>query len=277
MRTDIAKEARENFPELQGIIEEKTVHDGFERLRITVQTEAAAKQLDKPIGIYSTVSFPQNTLLSEDTRATCAEEIANELTVLLPKHGEILVVGLGNRYITADALGTKTVENVLVTRHVRNRFSDVLPKHTRSVAAFCAGVLGVTGMETVEVVSALCDKVRPDAVLVVDSLAAGNAAHIGAVVQMNDTGISPGAGIGNYQPSLNRDTIGVPVIAIGMPLVIGIDALLAGTDSISVDKGYSVTPKDIDVLVSNASKLLSLSINTALYRKNHASLKKLLQ
>ncbi len=277
MRTDIAKEAREHFPELQGIKEEKREHDGYEIVRITVETEVAAKQLDKPIGIYSTVSFPQDTLLSEDKRNRCAEDIANELMTMLPKQGEVLVVGLGNRYITADALGTKTVENILVTRHIRELFSDVLPKRTRSVAAFCTGVLGVTGMETAEVVSALCDKIRPEAVVVVDSLAAGSAAHIGTVVQMNDTGISPGAGIGNFQPSLNRETVGVPVIAVGMPLVIGIDALLSEAVSIPEDKGYSVTPKDVDALVRNAARLLSLSINTALHRDNRTILQKLLQ
>lgn len=278
MRTDLAKEAKVNFPDLAGIREEVYEKAGKTCTRISVETEEAARRLDKPMGIYTTVSFPYETLLSVDERMSAAQFVADELRILLPETGEILAVGLGNRYITADALGTKTVENVLITRHIREQFADILPNGTRSVCAFCTGVLGVTGMETIEVVTALCEKIRPAAVVIVDSLAANKPEHIGTVIQMNDTGISPGAGIGNFQTTLNRQTVGVPVIALGMPLVIGMDVLQNDYGSLKQrGSGYSVTPKDIDLLVKDAAKLLSLSLNLAFYGREYTSLQKLLQ
>ncbi len=278
MRTDLAKEAKANFPDLAGIREEVYEKAGKTCTRISVETEEAARHLDKPMGIYTTVSFPYETLLSVDERMSAAQFVADELRILLPETGEILAVGLGNRYITADALGTKTIENVLITRHIRERFADILPSGTRSVCAFCTGVLGVTGMETIEVVMALCEKIHPAAIVIVDSLAANKPEHIGTVIQMNDTGISPGAGIGNFQTTLNRQTVGVPVIALGMPLVIGMDALQNDYGSLKQrGSGYSVTPKDIDLLVKDAAKLLSLSLNLAFYGREYTSLQKLLQ
>lgn len=283
MRTDIAKEAKNSFPNLSGIRE--TIHKSgaFECVRIFVETEAAAKKLDKPIGTYLTITMPKYDTLSASDRTRCARFAAKELNSLLPISGDVLVIGLGNRHITADALGSRTAEAVLTTRHVISLFSDVLPSGTRTVSSFCAGVLGATGLETVEVVSALCEKVRPDAVLVVDSLAAGSPDHIGVMLQMNDSGISPGAGIGNFQTSLNQKTLGVPVVAIGVPLVVGAEAIVkkAVRRGLSEEeqrtlKGLVLTPDSIDLAVKEAAKLLSKCINLALHGRNLSALEKLL-
>ncbi len=283
MRTDLAKESRTRFQDLPGIREERKELYGLEALTITVETEEAAKRLDKPMGIYSTLTFPQELLKNGDVLAL-SRAAAALLNILLPKEGHILVIGLGNRYITADSLGTKTAENMMVTRHLLEGFSDLLPRGIREVSSFCAGVLGVTGLETVEVVSALCEKIHPKAVLVVDSLAASDPVHLGSVLQMNDSGISPGAGIGNFQTSLNRQTLDVPVIAIGIPLVVDTMAVIRsvcpGNVPETVENGIRdlcMTPKDIDLIARNGARLLTESIHRALYGKNCSALKKLLQ
>ncbi len=284
MRTDLAKEAMRIFPELSGVTERIETEDGMETAIVSVKTRQAAERLDKPIGTYVSVTLPEDGLTDRAQRGRCAGVCSKYLDTLLPKDGELLIVGLGNRYITADALGTKTAESVLVTRHLFDSFSDLLPENTRCISAFCTGVLGVTGMETIEVVSALTHKIRPNGVVVIDSLAAGEISHLGTVLQMNDTGISPGAGIGNFQPSLNKKTLGVPVIAIGMPLVVSAPALISEASGMEEDdarldavRTLCVTPKDIDLLVQNAAKLLSDTINLAVHRKNAGILQNLLQ
>lgn len=284
MRTDLAKEAMRTFPELSGVTEQIETEDGMETAIVSVKTRQAAARLDKPIGTYISVTLPEDGLTDRSQRGRCAKVCAKYLETLLPQEGELLIIGLGNRYITADALGTKTAESVLVTRHLFESFLDLLPHSTRCVSAFCTGVLGVTGMETIEVVSALTHKIRPNGVVVIDSLAAGEIAHLGTVLQMNDTGISPGAGIGNFQPSLNKISLGVPVIAIGMPLVVSAPALISEASGMEEDdtrldavRTLCVTPKDIDLLVQNASKLLSDTINLAVHQKNVGILQNLLQ
>lgn len=279
IRTDLAREARLSHPALSGVSEKSGFSEEFEWTRIDVTTDRAAKKLDKPKGRYIGITMPKSTLTDREARARCAALAARELSALLPD-GETLVIGLGNRYITPDALGTKAAESVLVTRHIKNLFGDVLPENLRSVASFCTGVLGATGLETVEVVSALTAKLRPKSVLVIDSLAAGDVSHLGTVLQMNDTGIAPGAGIGNRQTALNRRTLGVPVIALGIPLVISAETLARGENGEAgepVWEDFSVTPKDIDLLVMNGAKLLCETIDRALYGKDAEILRNLLQ
>lgn len=284
MRTDLAKEARRTYPHIPGIREEKEYMEAYEVHRITVETDAAAQELDKPKGIYTTIQIPTEAISDRKGRAAAADVIAAELCTLLSDVGSVMVVGLGNRYITADALGTKTAENIFVTRHIQTHLADVLPQNTRTVTSFCANVLGVTGMETVEVVSALGAKIRPELILVVDSLAASDPKHIGTVIQMNDSGISPGAGIGNFRVALNRKTLGIPVVAIGIPLVVGADAIVRSIlgeqddPAMRMDwNGMTVTPKDIDALVRDAARVLSEGINRALFGDNYTELENLLQ
>ena len=193
----------------------------------------------------------------------------------------MLVVGLGNRYIAADALGTRTAEYILVTRHIHMHMRDVLPEGTPVTSAFCANVLGVTGMETAEVVSALSLKIRPDLVILVDSLAAACTEHIGCVIQCNDSGIAPGAGVGNYRTMLTEKLLKVPVIALGVPTVVSAETIVreSGAQPAANRKWNEmiVAPKDIDAVIRDLSRVLSDAVNQMIFGEQYRSLEKLLR
>lgn len=279
MRTDLAKESRMRYSDLCGVREETAYKSGLEILRIDVETEEAAKKLDKPVGRYVSITMPELFLMDRETRALTAKTLAKELSALYGGVRNALVIGLGNRYITADALGTKTAEYVLVTRHVHQHMKGVLPEGTTVVSSFCANVLGVTGLETAEVVQALCREVMPELVICIDSLAAEKVEHLGRVIQCNDSGIAPGAGVGNHQKSVNSALLGVQVVALGVPLVVGTDAITQG--SVKQEPGQKtdliVTPKDIDAIVKDASRVLSDAINLSLFGDSYPELEKLLR
>ncbi len=192
-----------------------------------------------------------------------------------------MIVGLGNRFVTADALGTKTAEYVLVTRHVHLHMTDLLPKGTPVTSSFCANVLGVTGMETAEVVSALTEKIRPDIVILIDSLAAASAEHIGCVIQCNDSGIAPGSGVGNFRTMLTSRSLQVPVIALGVPTVVSAETIVRESGCAPADdaaiRDLIVAPKDIDALIRDLSRVLSDAINLMLFGENYPELEKLLR
>lgn len=284
MRTDLAKESRSHFPDIGGIEEQQDTKDDVEVTRIRVCTEEASKKLDKPIGRYITLTVEADTFLDRDARAHLSRCIADELALLIPKDASVLIIGLGNRYITADALGTKTAEYVFVTRHIQMHLADVLPDGTRTTAALCTGVLGVTGMETAEVVQGLIERIKPQALLIIDSLAAGDVAHIGTVVQINDSGIAPGAGIGNFRAVLNQESLHIPVVALGIPLVVSAETIVQACVGRSLPcrlpdllREMIVTPKDIDAMVRDAARVLSDGINLALHGDNYTELEELLR
>ena len=278
MRTDLAKESRLLTETICGISEQVEYDEQTEILRIDVLTEDAAKQLDKPIGRYVTITSNPQSMMDRTERARLAETVAKELEKLVGNRRRTLVVGLGNRYIAADALGTKTTEYVFVTRHIHKHMEDILPPNTPSVAAFCANVLGMTGMETVEVVSALTKQISPDLVILIDSLAATNVEHLGCVIQCNNSGIAPGAGVGNFQSILSEKSLGVPVIAIGIPLVISADALNDNRGTAMKElQDLIVTPKDIDAMVKDCSRVLSDAINRMLFGDKYSEIEKLLR
>jgi spore protease len=204
----------------------------------------------------------------------------------------VLVVGLGNRHVTPDALGPQTIESLFVTRHVRNHFPELLPPGTRTVAAFAAGVMGVTGVETAEAVAGIVSVLQPDLIVAVDALASSESDHVGTMVQLNDTGISPGAGVGNFRMGLSKSTLGIPVIAVGIPLVLTAEAILysgllrmnaqelflkakrrLGSDFLSM----CVTPKDIDAMVKDGASILSYGLNLALFGENYGALEGLMR
>lgn len=278
MRTDLAKEARIQAPALEGVEEQIETVDGFEIVRIDVKTEQAANELDKPIGRYVSVAVTKESMMDREQREQIARILAKELDALSGGIRNAMVIGLGNRYVSADALGTKTAEYVFVTRHIHMHMKDVLPQGTPMVSAFCANVLGITGMETAEVVSALVEKIQPELVIFIDSLAATLPEHLGCVFQCNDSGIAPGAGVGNFRSILSKDTLGVPVIALGLPLVIGADAFLKEADhGSSVLYDMIVTPKEIDAMVKDASRVLSDAINRMLFGDTYTEIEKLLR
>lgn len=288
-RTDLAMERVNDFGEIPGVRIENAALGAFSRNIVQIESENAAKQLQKACGQYITFHAQQLKLLSQEEKAEFAALVAQSLSHMLPKEGEILVVGLGNRRITSDALGSRVTESVLVTRHLKDVLSPSLFGRLRGVCALAPGVLGVTGMETKDIVRGAVDHVKPAAVIAVDALSARECARIGATVQLTDTGIQPGSGVGNHREGLTRETLGVPVIAIGVPLVVyttvivrdalGIllsdmedteDSREAAADSLvqrilSENIGEMVvTPREIDELVAALSQIIALSINIAL-------------
>lgn len=281
MRTDLAMESKTAVRQLDGIREETERRDGILITRIDVLEQAAAERLDKPIGRYVTIKAGLDDFTDRDRRRTIAKMLSNELHAMVKSAQNAMIVGLGNRYVTADSLGTKTAEYVLVTRHIHMHMQDVLPEGTPITSAFCANVLGITGMETAEVVSALTERIKPDVVILIDSLAAASTEHIGCVIQCNDSGIAPGAGVGNFRTMLTRELLNVPVIAVGVPTVVSAETIVREncTDFHMNPKWADliVTPKDVDAMVKDLSRVLSDAINLMLFGDRYDSLEKLLR
>ena len=281
MRTDLAKESRTQAADCPGVCEQSEYKGGLEILRIDVVTDRAAKLLDKPKGRYVSITAPAAYFMDREARARTAKALAKELEAMYGERRSALVIGLGNRYITADALGTRTAEYVLVTRHIHMHMREMLPKGTPVVSSFCANVLGVTGMETAEVVKALTGAIRPELVILIDSLAAAKTEHLGCLIQCNDSGIAPGAGVGNFRTILTKELLGVPVVAVGVPMVVSAEAILqsvgckGGRDPLLQD--LIVTPKDIDAIVKDAARVLSDAINLSLFGDNYTELEKILR
>ncbi len=279
LRTDLALEAREIAGEyLSGVEYSVKNDDEIEIEKLLVKTDKASRMLNKPKGTYITMELPPLTNDFRDTDNRLVT-IAKEISSLLPVNGLVLVAGLGNIEITPDALGPKVAQGVLATRHISGEIakSTGLDK-LRPVAVLKTGVTGQTGIETGEHLLSVVKRIKPTAIIVIDALASRKLERLGCTLQISDTGISPGAGVGNHRTKINSETMGVPVIAIGVPTVV--DAVTLATDLLNISnekdsislveqvspKGRTmvVTPKEIDLLVSRAAKLISLSINYAL-------------
>ncbi len=281
MRTDLAMESKTRVKDLPGIHEETEEINGCLVTRIDVTDRAASEILDKPVGRYVTLKADPADFMDRDRRAAVADALAKELRALAKNAAHAMIVGLGNRFVTADALGTKTAEYVLVTRHVHMHMSELLPEGTPVTCSFCANVLGVTGMETAEVVSALTDRIKPDVIILVDSLAAASVEHIGCVIQCNDSGIAPGSGVGNFRTMLTSKLLKVPVIALGVPTVVSAETIVRESGAAPIGdrtmKDLVVAPKDIDALIKDLSRVLSDAINLMLFGENYPELEKLLR
>ena len=271
-RTDLALERHELLKErIPKGVESETYEKNsviFTKIRIT--DESGAKSLGKPVGSYVTAEIPsliKTAVLDEET----VEAISHELKMLLPKKGTVLVVGLGNTDITPDAIGPASVDMVLATRHITDELSESIGLgDLRPVAGFIPGVLGKTGIETAESIKGIVKSVNPCAVIVVDALAARKLTRLGNTVQMSDTGIIPGSGVGNARVAVNRETLGVPVISMGIPTVVDAQTLVNDlTDnkteiSRKENREMIITPREIDLVVERASKIIAVSINKAL-------------
>ena len=278
-RTDLAVEERELCGEdIKGVdyCAETIAQLPIERLHI--RTERASQLLKKPVGNYVTVQLPPLTDSIRDTDSR-VKALADEIGRLLPVNGLVLVAGLGNLEITPDALGPKTASKVLATRHIRGEVARSTGlDRLRAVAVINTGVTGQTGIETGELLKGVIKNIRPSAMIAVDALASRRLERLGCTVQISDAGISPGAGVGNRRTRIDRDTMGIPVIAIGVPTVV--DALTLAFDLLEIDdekqgvelskavspqgRGMVVTPKEIDLLTDRAARLISLSVNMAL-------------
>ncbi len=271
-RTDLALEVRESIKteELDGV-----EHETFERAdatitRIRVTDRRGENALGKPKGEYITVqaqSFARSSRVSDELVDTVAEELSR----LLPREGAVLTAGLGNTNITPDALGPEFIRGVFVTRHLKKELCDKLGLgRLRPVSAIAPGVLGQTGVETGELLLGAVKVISPCAVIVVDALAARKLERLGSTVQISDSGIVPGSGVGNSRAEISARTLGVPVISIGVPTVVDAATLARDVSGSPVeemqksDGEMMVTPKEIDMLIERCSALISLAVNRAL-------------
>lgn len=278
-RTDLALEAQELWQErtgkvtaLPGVAARDSHRDGIPVNTVRVLDERGEDALGKPRGNYITLTLEGLAGREEGIFQRAVQAVAEELSGLIrdvPESGLVLVAGLGNRAITPDAVGPKVHQNTLVTRHLVRQ----MPEHfgaLRPVASLAAEVMGTTGVESGELVRAVCEKIRPACVVAVDALASRSLKRLCKTVQIADTGITPGSGVGNHRLGLTRDTLGVPVIAVGVPTVVDgatLAADLLGSEDLpdlGEGRDLLVTPKDIDSQVDDLSKVIGYGISMAL-------------
>ncbi len=275
IRTDLAVEARELAGEDISGVEYKTYRQsGLEISRITVKSRKASHSLGKEPGTYITVELPSLTdnFTETDERLKI---IGLEIRRLLPVNGLVLVAGLGNMEITPDSLGPKTGLRVLATRHITGEIARSTGlDRLRPVAVIQTGVTGQTGIETGEYILSVVRRIKPTAVIVIDALASRRPERLGRTLQISDTGIAPGAGVGNHRTRITKDTIGVPVIAIGVPTVIDVKTVISEFSDKETEQskeallGFGenmiVIPREIDLLTERASRLIAFALNGAL-------------
>ena len=273
IRTDLAVEARElsrreakNATEIDGVISDVRTEDGITVTNIEITNENGSKALGKAIGNYITIESP-NLKYSIDIYERVCTLISEEIRKMADIKSDSLtfVVGLGNRDITPDALGTEVVSRLLVTHHIKQNMKDFFDDNISGVCALIPGVLGTTGIETAEIIKAVSEKVKPNLIIAVDAMAAADIRRVSTTVQISDTGIQPGSGVGNNRECLNEETIGAKVIAIGVPTVI--DA--ATISKVEIPKELAplmVTTKDIDLVIERTAKTVANGINLALHR-----------
>lgn len=284
-RTDLAVEAKELWresaekqTELKGVKSREKETNGFKVTTVEILDEEGANALSKPIGSYITIEIDRLVQREDNAFTLGAEALGEEITKLLKlkDNDSVLVVGLGNEAITPDAIGPKTAKNTMVTRHLVDKMPDMFGT-MRRVSVLVSGVLGTTGIESADFIMAVVEKLKPDHVIVVDALASRKLARICRTVQLADTGIVPGSGVGNSRAAINREKLGVPVIAIGVPTVVDAATLAADLaehagakeihpeDMSNYGGSMIVTPKEIDSNVSDISKLIGYGINLALH------------
>ncbi len=283
IRTDLASEAKALWEEsaqststLEGIVAHEEDQEGYHISHIQILNDKGAHALGKPLGNYISLDLP--TASPQQDHKTPANLLAQQIDSLLPKDKKapVLVVGLGNRRMTSDALGSCALQHLLVTRHLVSG----LPAHFgtfRPVSALATGVLGDTGLESGEIIQALVAEFQPACVIAIDALASRSVDRLFQSVQVSDTGIVPGSGVGNHRVPLNRDTLGIPVLALGVPTVVDAATLTgdilqkAGKDCtlpspiLAEASRLFVTPRDVDALLQYSAKLLGLGLSLALH------------
>ncbi|MBO5372026.1 MAG: GPR endopeptidase [Lachnospiraceae bacterium] len=310
VRTDLALEAREKFQdanvEVKGVkVTQDKPHGNMIVTKVSIETENGAKIMGKPRGNYITLEAPDMVDGDEDYHREISEELAKILRELIPmekRELSVLVVGLGNREVTPDALGPRVVDNMMITRHIIRKFGKYAFGLTRNhqISSIVPGVMAQTGMETMEIIKGVLEETKPDYIIAVDALAARSTKRLSRTIQITDTGISPGSGVGNHRHAMNKESMGIPVIAIGIPTVV--DAVTIVSDTMSnlvtameeskrlenIGESISyleeaeknelirellspnlntmfVTPKDIDESVKRLSYTISEGINMAFF------------
>ena len=271
-RTDLASEIKTDVNrKTGGVAASREKYGEIDVTTIEVQNEIGERLLGKPVGKYICFTLPP---FLEPTDEMMAQKIISvRLRSLFPKKmGTVLVVGLGNREITPDALGPKTAEKVLATRHIREELGEVEGLESlRPVAVIAPGVLGKTGIESIELIKGAVQSVKPSLVIVVDAFAARESERLGNTVQIASSGICPGSGVGNSRKAVNETTLGVPVISLGVPTVVDASTIVrdvAGESALHAVKPFGkemfVTPREIDLLIERGARLLSRVLNTVL-------------
>ncbi len=304
-RTDLAMEIAQSFSSqsINGLnMEEKDINN-IHLTTVKITSQEAEQATGKPSGTYITLesqSLKENEISSHEQ---IIKILSSSLISLLnlKENSNILVVGLGNQYVTPDALGPKVISKILVTRHISSQVPEDIDENVRSVAAISPGVMGITGIETGEIIQGIAEKIKPTHIIAVDALAARSAARINTTIQIADSGVCPGSGVGNKRMELSKKTLGIPVIAIGVPTVVDAATLVNDTlntilnelinqttkstalyqllNSMTDDDKYDlisglltpsasnlfVTPKEVDSVINRLTNIISNSINIALH------------
>ncbi len=265
--SDLACERRRADLTVEGVERTTECKDGFSWERIRINSTEGARMIARPIGCYDTLTLPRMDKLSEEQIDDAGNEIAKELCLAVERLGiypeRLLIVGLGNRDLTPDSIGPRVASAINATMHLpdydRGLFYEL---ECSEIAVLTPGVSSQSGMDSCELIGAVCDRIEPDAVIAVDALASASPSRLGTTVQISDTGIFPGSGIGASHGELTVKTTGVPVIAIGVPTVINARAFAHGGGDAGFD-GMFVSPKEIDGIASAASRIIAIGINQA--------------
>ena len=266
-RTDLTIELAEETENTDGITSDVSVINGVTVTRTVIKDSAASELIGKPQGNYYTLEMlPFSDAAFEPDE--CFEAASDIIRELLPEHGCVLTAGLGNSSVTPDSVGPKSVGRILATRHISGEIAEkcgLAP--LRKTAVIAPGVLGQTGIEAAEHIKWLCEGLKPSAVIVIDSMAARNLSRLGRTLQICDTGISPGSGVGNDRPCIDSAYLGTRVISMGVPTV----AELRPEDRAESAGNMMITPREIDLLTDRASRFIAAAVNGALQPHLHPS------
>ena len=271
-RTDLAMERLSGLGEgpVPGIAAEEWRQEPLSVHRVTVLDRRGEQALDRPVGQYLTAQLDRDAIWDSRWMWESAKALAALLRPLLPETGPVLVAGLGNRAMTCDALGPLALEHLMVTRHLTRAMPETFGS-LRQVCALAPGVAGTTGLETAELIRGAVRQAEPAAVIAIDALAARSLGRLCRTFQLSDTGITPGSGACNSRQGLNRQTLGIPVIALGVPTVVeartlALDLVPQGRldEKNAPDAGMLVSPKDIDLQVAKCARVLGYAVNLAL-------------
>lgn len=308
IHTDLAVESRELYNEthdveLEGVSVDVKEYENYSVTRVEVLNKNGMEKMRKPIGQYITIDVPNLNRTDEDLKDEISQVLAKEIKGmgLNNPHSKILIIGLGNWNISPDALGPKVVERVLVTRQYFINYNKDFDETMANVAAMSPGVMGITGIESYDIVKGVVDKIKPDLVVAVDALASRKMNRISTTIQLSDTGISPGGGVGNKRMALNKETLGVPVLSLGIPTVVNAATIVSDTldliihslkeqaevgkefysllETLTSEDKYTlieevlnpfmantiVTPKEIDILIDDLSIIIANGLNIALH------------
>jgi spore protease len=307
IRTDLAIEAKEIYQKeskgnTDGVVVEESSEGEVRITSVKIVNEIGERNMGKPIGTYVTIDMPQFVHYDEEAKEAVSRAVANSLSKMIKLEDSMtaLVVGLGNWNVTPDALGPKVISKLMVTRHLKELVPDSIDEGVRPVCALAPGVLGLTGIETGEIIRGVVDKIKPNLIVCIDALASRKMDRVNRTVQIGNTGISPGSGVGNKRMEISERTLGIPVIAVGVPTVV--DAATMANDTIdlvldemikqateggefynmlnNIDKNEKsrmireilnpyvgdlvVTPKEVDMVIDSVSKIIANGINIAL-------------